>query len=53
LVNAERIDLHTPLRWHARLRDEPTKLPWGFGVELELIGVDYENSQLAAQGDCD
>jgi competence protein ComEC len=22
--------LHTPPRWHGTLRDEPTKLPWGF-----------------------
>ena len=50
LINTGRIDLHTPLRWHGRLRDEPTKLPWGFGLELELASVDYENSQLSTQG---
>jgi len=50
LINAGRIDLHTPLRWHGRLRDEPTKLPWGFGLELELVGVDYENSHLSSLG---
>jgi len=50
LINAGRLDLHTPLRWHGRLRDEPTKLPWGFGLELELGGVDYENSHLSSSG---
>ena len=50
LINTGRIDLRTPLRWHGRLRDEPTKLPWGFGLELELVGVDYESSHLTALG---
>jgi competence protein ComEC len=50
LINTGRIDLHTPLRWHGKLRDEPTKLPWGFGLEVQLAGVDYENSQVSAQG---
>jgi competence protein ComEC len=50
LIEAGRIDLHTPLRWHGTLRDEPIKLPWGFGLELELAGVDYENVHLLAQG---
>lgn len=31
LIDAHRIDLHTPLRWHGNLRDEPAKLPWGAG----------------------
>ena len=42
--------MHTPLRWHGTLRDEATKLPWGFGLEIELGGVDYANTQLAARG---
>jgi competence protein ComEC len=50
LINTGRIDLHTPLRWHGKLRDAPTKLPWGFGLEVQLAGVDYENSQVSAQG---
>jgi competence protein ComEC len=50
LIESGKIDLHTPLRWHGRLRDEPTKLPWGFGLEMELGGVDYANTQLTARG---
>src|SRR5437879_11625157 len=45
-----RLPLKTPLRWHGRLRDEPTRLPWGFGLEVDLVGVDYENSQLSSLG---
>ncbi len=50
LIESGRIDLHTPLRWHGTLRDEPTRLPWSYGLEVELAGVDYENSRLAAHG---
>jgi competence protein ComEC len=50
LIENSRIDLHTPLRWRGTLRDEPTKLPWGFGLEIELTGADYENNRLAARG---
>jgi competence protein ComEC len=50
LIEGGRIDLHTPLRWRGTLRDEPAKLPWGYGLEIELAGVDYENSRLAAHG---
>ena len=50
LIENGRIDLHTPLRWHGTLRDEPTKLPWGLGLEIELAGVDYANSELTARG---
>ena len=32
LVEAGRVDLKTPLRWHGRLRDEPARLPWGYGT---------------------
>ena len=50
LINTGRIDLRTPLRWHGRLRDEPTKLPWGFGLEFELVSVDYESSHVPSLG---
>jgi len=50
LIENGRIDLRTPLRWHGTLRDEPTKLPWGYGLEVELAGVEYENTQLTALG---
>ena len=38
LVEAGRVDLKTPLRWHGRLRDESARLPWGYGYEIELNG---------------
>ena len=50
LIDAGRINLHTPLRWYGTLRDEPTKLPWGLGLEVDLSGLDYENSHLSVQG---
>jgi competence protein ComEC len=50
LLDAGRIDLKAPLRWHGKLRDEPARLPWGFGYEIELSGVDYQGKMLTAQG---
>jgi competence protein ComEC len=50
LVGAERVDLNTPLRWHGRLRDEPARLPWGYGYEIELTGVEYEGALVPARG---
>src|SRR6266478_304929 len=50
LIENRQIDLRTPLRWRGTLRDEPTKLPWALGLEIELAGVDYDNSQLATLG---
>ena len=50
LIEHGQIDLRTPLRWRGTLRDEPAKLPWGFGLEIELTGVDYAGAQLAAEG---
>jgi competence protein ComEC len=44
LIAENRLDLHSPLKWHGRLRDEPTKLPWGAGYEMELTGVDYHDA---------
>jgi competence protein ComEC len=50
LVEAGRVNLKTPLRWHGRLRDEPARLPWGYGYEIELTGVEYEGSLVPALG---
>src|SRR5258705_91086 len=33
LVGEGRIRLRTPLRWYGHLRDEPARLPWGYGYE--------------------
>jgi hypothetical protein len=50
LVDDGRVDIHTPLTWHGRLRDEPVRLPWGYGYEVELAGVEYQNTLLHARG---
>ena len=50
VVQNRDIDLHSPLRWHGRLRDEPARLPWGYGYEVELSGVDYEENFLPVGG---
>jgi hypothetical protein len=49
-VNAGKINLKSPLRYYGRLADEPEKLPWGTGYNVELFGVDFEGSFLPASG---
>lgn len=50
LVAAHQLELRTPLRWYGRLRDEPARLTWGYGYDVELSGVDFENEFLPARG---
>ncbi|MGH9741499.1 MAG: ComEC/Rec2 family competence protein, partial [Candidatus Acidiferrum sp.] len=50
LVQAGHVSLKTPLRWHGRLRDEPARLPWGYGYEIELTGVEYDGALVPALG---
>ncbi|HEY2459321.1 MAG TPA: DNA internalization-related competence protein ComEC/Rec2 [Candidatus Acidoferrum sp.] len=50
LINSAQIDLHSPLRWRGTLRDEPTRLPWGYGYEVALTSVDFQNRTISAQG---
>jgi competence protein ComEC len=50
LLTQGHLRLDSPLRWHGRLRDEPAKLPWGYGLEIDLAGVDFEGSGRRAQG---
>ena len=50
LVERESIQLKTPLRWHGHLRDEPARLPWGYGYEIELSGVEFEGALRVTQG---
>lgn len=50
LVEQNRNSLKTPLRWRGHLRDEPTRLPWGYGYEIELTGVEFEGAFHAARG---
>jgi competence protein ComEC len=50
LVDGGKIDLKSPLRYYGRLTDEPEKLPWGAGYDVELSGVDYEGGFVPASG---
>src|SRR5260370_1871394 len=50
LVERGLLPLKTPLRWHGQLRDEPTRLPWGYGYEIELSGVELEGALKPARG---
>jgi len=50
LLAARKVELRTPLRWHGWLRDEPARLPWGYGYEIELTGVEYQGTLVPAQG---
>jgi len=50
LVDAGRLELKTPLRWHGHLRDEPARLPWGYGYEIELSGVEYQGEVIPTRG---
>src|SRR6266481_1991820 len=50
LLEQGRLPMKTPLRWHGRLRDEPTRLPWGYGYELEISGVEFEEALHPARG---
>jgi len=47
---AQQLPLRTPLRWHGTLRDEPSRLPWGCGIELSLSGVDTADGFLPLTG---
>jgi len=50
LLEQGRLPLKTPLRWHGHLRDEPARLPWGYGYEIELSGVEFEEALHALRG---
>ena len=47
---AGQIELNTPLRWIGKLRDEPARLPWGYGMDLELSGVETAEGMLPVRG---
>jgi competence protein ComEC len=49
-IEAKQIDLKSPLRWHGRVTDEPSRLPWGYSIEVELRGVDSAGSLVPLRG---
>src|SRR5579864_1714543 len=50
VIQQGRLSLQSPLRWHGHLRDEPTRLPWGYGLEINLTGVEFEGLLRPVQG---
>ncbi|HEX4542696.1 MAG TPA: ComEC family competence protein, partial [Candidatus Acidoferrum sp.] len=50
LVGHGQLRLETPLRWRGNLRDEPAKLPWGSGLEINLSGVEFEGAWQSTKG---
>jgi competence protein ComEC len=50
LLEAGQLELKTPLRWYGHLRDEPARLPWGNGYEIELSGVQFAGALQRVQG---
>jgi competence protein ComEC len=50
LLSKAEIPQKTPLRWHGTLRDEPARLPWGYGLELTLTGVEMASGYLPVSG---
>jgi competence protein ComEC len=50
MVESGRLELRAPLRWHGLLRDEPARLPWGYGYEVSLSGMDYQGVFLPLHG---
>src|SRR5260370_819254 len=50
LLEQGRLPLKTPLRWIGNLRDEPTRLPWGYGYEIGLSGVEFEDTLHPTRG---
>jgi len=49
-IAADQLDLKTPLRWYGHLRSDPARLPWGYGVELELAYVETAQGPIPASG---
>jgi competence protein ComEC len=50
LLANDQLRLQTPLRWHGTLRDEPSRLPWGSGYDIELRAVDYQGATVPIVG---
>ena len=47
---AHQIPTRVPLRWHGVLRSEPERLPWGFGLEMDLRAVETADGRLPVAG---
>ena len=47
---ARQVPLRTPLRWHGVLRSEPSRLPWGYSLEMNLTSVEKAGGTLPLAG---
>ena len=50
LIAAGRFETSEPLRWQARLRDDPLVLPWGRRYEIDLEQVETGSTTLSVGG---
>jgi competence protein ComEC len=49
-VAAQQVPLRTPLRWTGTLREEPSRLPWGYSLEVNLENVETAAGTLPISG---
>jgi hypothetical protein len=49
-IATDELDLHSPLRWHGRLREEPESVPWGPRFTLDLSSVEANDTLLPLEG---
>jgi competence protein ComEC len=50
LLSTGRLERSEPLRWRARLREDPKRLPWGLQYDLDLEAVGLAGQSLAVEG---
>jgi hypothetical protein len=49
-IAAQQVPLRTPLRWTGILREEPSRLPWGYSFEVNLQNVETAAGMLPITG---
>lgn len=47
---AQQVPLRTPLRWHGVLRGEPSRLPWGYSLDMNLSSVEMSEGTFPVAG---
>lgn len=50
LIGSGKVDISSPLRWHAHLRDEPAALSSGVSFDLALDSVEFEQTLIPITG---
>jgi hypothetical protein len=49
-IAADQVPLRTPLRWNGTLRNEVSRLPWGYGLDVNLASVEMAGGTLPVTG---